>query len=80
MLGEILVVFFNTLPADSMDPVQDCEKLQLPIEMQLSQKGTLFLNFLLDFLNLHQISHIFFKKHDCHSLCISQITDCENLA
>ena len=80
MLGEILVVFFNTLPADSMDPVQDCEKLQLPIEMQLSQKGKPFLNFLLDFLNLHQISHISFKKHDCHRLCISQITDCENLA
>ena len=37
-LGEILQVFVNTLTADGKYPVQDCENLQLPIQMQLSQK------------------------------------------
>ena len=33
---EILSVFFNTLTADDKYPVQDCENLQFPIQMQLS--------------------------------------------
>ena len=33
---EILGVFFNTLTADENYPVQDCENLQFPIQMQLS--------------------------------------------
>ena len=37
-LGEILQVFVNTLTPDGKYPVQDCENLQLPIQMQLSQK------------------------------------------
>ena len=35
VLGEMLVVFVNTLIADGKYPVQDCENLQLPIQMQL---------------------------------------------
>ena len=38
MLGEVLVVFVNRLTADGKYSVQDCENLQLPIQMQLSQK------------------------------------------
>ena len=38
VLGEVLVVFVNRLTADSKYPVQDCENLQLPIQMELSQK------------------------------------------
>ena len=38
MLGEILGVFVNTLTADGKYPVQGCENLQLPIQMQLSKK------------------------------------------
>ena len=38
VLCEILGVFFNTLLADGKYPVQDCENLQLPIQMQLSEK------------------------------------------
>ena len=34
VLGEILGVFFNTLTSDGMYPVQDCENLRLPIQMQ----------------------------------------------
>ena len=38
MLGEILGVFVNTLTTDGKYPVQGCENLQLPIQMQLSKK------------------------------------------
>ena len=38
VLGEILGVFVNTLTADGKYPVQGCENLQLPIQMQLSEK------------------------------------------
>ena len=38
VLCEILGVFFNTLLADGKYAVQDCENLQLPIQMQLSEK------------------------------------------
>ena len=38
VLGEILGVFFNTLTVDDKYPVQGCENLQLPIQMQLPEK------------------------------------------
>ena len=38
VLGEMLEVFVNTLPGDGKYPVQGCENLQLPIQMQLSEK------------------------------------------
>ena len=38
VLGEMLEVFVNTLPVDGKYPVQGCENLQLPIQMQLSGK------------------------------------------
>ena len=41
--------------ANGKYPVQDCENLQLPIQMQLSQKQNIFLNFLIRFRNLRQI-------------------------
>ena len=34
VLSEILEVFVNILTADDKYPVQDCEKLRLPIQMQ----------------------------------------------
>ena len=37
VLGETLGVFVNTLTADEKYPVQECENLQLPIQLQLSQ-------------------------------------------
>ena len=38
LLGEMLRMFVNTLAIDLMYPVQGCENLQLPIQMQLSEK------------------------------------------
>ena len=41
-LGEISADFVNTLTADGMFPVQDCENLQVPIQMQLLSKTETF--------------------------------------
>ena len=38
VLDEMLGVFVNTLTADGKYPVQGCEYLQLPIQIQLSEK------------------------------------------
>ena len=50
VLGEILGVFVNTLTADPKYPVQDCENLQLPIQMQLSEKEKALSSFFVLFL------------------------------
>ena len=42
VLGEVVVVFFYRLAADGKYPVQGCKNLQLPIQMQLSQKRKTF--------------------------------------
>ena len=41
-LGELLKVFVNTLTAGEKYPVQDCQNLHLPIQMQLSEKRKTF--------------------------------------
>ena len=45
VLGEILEVFVNMLIADDKYPVQDCQNLPLPIQMQLYQKYKTFSQF-----------------------------------
>ena len=45
VLDEMLGVFVNTLTADGKYPVQGCENLQLPIQMQLSEKQKTFPQF-----------------------------------
>ena len=62
VLGEIIGVFVNTLTADGKYPVQHCENLQFQIQMQLSEKEKLFLNFLFHSWNLHQILNTLKKK------------------
>ena len=80
MLGEILGVFVNTWTADGSYPVQDCQNLQPPIQMQLSQKRKTFSEFFLPFLESTSNFKHFERKHACHNQCISEITDCENVA
>ena len=46
----MLVVFANTLTPDGKYPVQGCENLQLPLQMQLSEKRKTFFGFFLPFL------------------------------
>ena len=50
LLGEMLRMFVNTLAIDLMYPVQGCENLQLPIEMQLSEKQKNFSQIFVPFL------------------------------
>ena len=50
VLGEILGIFVNTLTADGKYPVPGCENLQLPIQMQLSEKQKTFSEFFVPFL------------------------------
>ena len=62
VLGEILGVFVDKLTADGKYPIEDCENLQLPIQMHISEKGKIFLRFLLHFMNLHQNLNILKKR------------------
>ena len=55
-------MFVNTLTADGKYPIQYCENLQLPIQMQVSEKRKRFSKFLIHFWNLHQISRILNKE------------------
>ena len=50
VLGEMSWVFVNTLTADGKYPVQGCENLQLPIQMQLSGKPKTFSEFFVLFV------------------------------
>ena len=67
MLGKILGVFVNTLTADGKYPVQGCENLQLPIQMQLSDKQNNFSQFFVPFVESSSNFEHFEKKIDCHS-------------
>ena len=67
VLGEILVVFVQRLSADGKYPVQDCENLQLAIQMQLSQKRKTFSQFSVTFLESTSYFKHFEHKNDCHS-------------
>ena len=47
---EILGVFVYTLTSDGKYPIQDCENLQLPIQMELSEKPKTFSQYCVPFL------------------------------
>ena len=67
VLGEILGVFINTLTADGKYPVQVCENLQLPIQMQLSEKAKTFSAFFVPFLESTSHFKHFEKNSDSQS-------------
>ena len=68
-------LFPNRLSGDGKYSLLNRDNLTEPIQMQVSPKKKLFLDFFLHFLNLVQILNIFKKKHDSHSWCISEIMD-----
>ena len=76
---EILGVFVNTLTADGKYPVQGCENLQLPIQMQLSDKQNNFSQFFVPFLESTSNFKHFEKNDDRHTYFLSEITECERL-
>ena len=77
--GEMLGLSVNTLTSDGKYPVQGCENLQLPIQMQLSEKRKTFSEFFVPFPESISNFKNFEKKYDPHSECIFEITDCEKL-
>ena len=62
VLRETLRVFVNTLTADDKYPVQDCTNLQVPIQMQLSEKRKTFSGLFVPFLEATSNSKSFEKK------------------
>ena len=60
-------MFVNTMTADANYPLQDCENLQVPNQMQLSQKLINFSEFFFLFLESTLIFNRFEKKDDRHS-------------
>ena len=77
VISEILGLFINTLTADVQYFLPNTEYLLEPIKIQLSKEKSFFLNFLLYFWNLHQILNSLKKEGEQHSLCISEIVECE---
>ena len=64
---EILGVLVHTLTADGKYPVPDCENLQLPIQMQLSEKPKTFSEFFVPFLESTSNFKQFEAKDNRHS-------------
>ena len=78
-VGEIFRVFLNILTAEHKYPVQDCQNLQLPIQMQLSEKRKTFSESFVTFQECTSNFKQFERKDDRHSQSISEIVDCEKL-
>ena len=65
--GEMLGLSVNTLTSDGKYPVQGCENLQLPIQMQRSEKPKSFSELFVPFLDSVATFEHFEKTHDRHS-------------
>ena len=65
---------------DGKYPVQDCENLQLPIQMHISEKRKTFSEFFVPYLQATPKFKHFERKDACHNQYISEITDYEILA
>ena len=59
--------FFKTLTADGKYPVEDWESLQLPLQMQLSEKHKTFSQFFVSFLESASNFKHFEEEYDGHS-------------
>ena len=60
------MVFVNTLAAYGKYPFQYCENLQLPIQMQVSEKRKAFAQFFLPFLKSTSNFDYFGEKNNGH--------------
>ena len=67
LLGEILSVSVNKLTADAKYPIQDCENLLLPIQIQLSEKPKAFPKLFVPFLESTSNFKHFGEEDDCQS-------------
>ena len=71
--------FLNTLTADDKYSLISRDNWMQTIQMHLSQKQKIFVNFFCIFQICIKF-RTFSKKDDAHSLCISEITDHEKRA
>ena len=67
VLGEMKELFFNTLTADRMHPVRDCENLLFPIQMQSPETPKAFSQFFVPFLEATSNLKHFERKDDRHN-------------
>ena len=67
VLRKIFVVFLNTLTADSKYPVKHWQNLELPMQMQSSEKRKTFSQFFVPFLESTSNLKRFEKKNDGHT-------------
>ena len=79
VLSQILGVFVTTFNVDGKHPGSDCKNLQLPIQMQLSEKRKPFSQLFVPFLESTSNFKHFEKKDDRHTYLLSEITECERL-
>ena len=77
MICKISGLSVNTLPASDNYSLLNREKVTQPIQKQLPQKIKDFCQFFSTFLKSKSNFEYFEKKDDPHSLCISEIRDCE---
>ena len=67
VLDDLLVVFVKRLSAETKYPFQDCDNLQLPIQMILFEKRKTFSQFFVPFLECTSNFKHFEKEDGCHS-------------
>ena len=72
-------MFLNKFSANDKYRVQYSENLQLPIQMQVYEKGKKISQFCFSFLESTSHFKHFEKRDDDHGQCVSEITDCEKL-
>ena len=77
VLCKVLTLFVNMLTADDKHFLVNRDNLRQPIHTQLSQKKTLFYDFVSTILKSRLNFEHFWTKDDPHSWCICQIADSE---
>ena len=72
-------MFCNTLTALDNYPLQECGNLSSPIQLELSLKPTIFVDFFVSFQESTSNFEHFEKKDERHTYFISEIRECEKL-
>ena len=71
--SEIFRLYVNTLTPDDKYSRRYIQSFWQQVQTPLSQKGETFLDFLLNFWNVHEISNILKKKEEYYNLIITEI-------
>ena len=79
MKFEILGVFVHTLTADEQLSCSGCSEFAVLYSNAIMLKRKTFSKFFLPLMKSKSNFKQFEKKEDCHSICISEITECQRL-